>query len=221
MSIIRPIQSTDSYTYSVTPTKEASNFDQVLQQETIIYADAADDTTFMNAQGVVVTPPVDATASVAAATSTNGTTAPADLEPIFEQAAQQYGISKDLLKAVAKAESNFNPSVVSSAGAIGVMQLMPDTAKSLGVTNPYDATKNIMGGARYLSQLLSQYNGDTSLALAAYNAGSGNVAKYGGIPPFKETQNYVNKVLADAGIERTSDAATIYAVAANSATHTL
>lgn len=221
MSIIRPIQSTDSYTYPVTPTKEASNFDQVLQQETIIYADAADDTTFMNAQGVVVTPPVDATASVAAATSTNSTTAPADLEPIFEQAAQQYGISKDLLKAVAKAESNFNPSVVSSAGAIGVMQLMPDTAKSLGVTNPYDATENIMGGARYLSQLLSQYNGDTALALAAYNAGSGNVAKYGGIPPFKETQNYVNKVLADAGIERTSDAATIYAVAANSATHTL
>lgn len=221
MSIIRPIQSTDSYTYPVTPTKEASNFDQVLQQETIIYADAADDTTFMNAQGVVVTPPVDATASVAAATSTNSTTAPADLEPIFEQAAQQYGISKDLLKAVAKAESNFNPSVVSSAGAIGVMQLMPDTAKSLGVTNPYDATENIMGGARYLSQLLSQYNGDTALALAAYNAGSGNVAKYGGIPPFKETQNYVNKILADAGIERTSDAATIYAVAANSATHTL
>lgn len=221
MSIIRPIQSTDSYTYPVTPTKEASNFDQVLQQETIIYADAADDTTFMNAQGVVVAPPVDATASVAAATSTNSTTAPADLEPIFEQAAQQYGISKDLLKAVAKAESNFNPSVVSSAGAIGVMQLMPDTAKSLGVTNPYDATENIMGGARYLSQLLSQYNGDTALALAAYNAGSGNVAKYGGIPPFKETQNYVNKVLADAGIERTSDAATIYAVAANSATHTL
>ena len=221
MSIIRPIQSTDSYTYPVTPTKETSNFDQVLQQETIIYADAADDTTFMNAQGVVVTPPVDATASVAAATSTNSTTAPADLEPIFEQAAQQYGISKDLLKAVAKAESNFNPSVVSSAGAIGVMQLMPDTAKSLGVTNPYDATENIMGGARYLSQLLSQYNGDTALALAAYNAGSGNVAKYGGIPPFKETQNYVNKILADAGIERTSDAATIYAVAANSATHTL
>ena len=221
MSIIRPIQSTNSYTYPVTPTKEASNFDQVLQQETIIYADAADDTTFMNAQGVVVTPPVDATASVAAATSTNSTTAPADLEPIFEQAAQQYGISKDLLKAVAKAESNFNPSVVSSAGAIGVMQLMPGTAKSLGVANPYDATENIMGGARYLSQLLSQYNGDTALALAAYNAGSGNVAKYGGIPPFKETQNYVNKILADAGIERTSDAATIYAVAANSATHTL
>lgn len=221
MSIIRPIQSTDSYTYSVNPTKETSNFDQVLHQETIIYADAADDTTFMNAQGIVVTPPVDTTASVATTTSTSTTTAPADLEPIFEQAAQQYGISKDLLKAVAKAESNFNPSVVSSAGAIGVMQLMPDTAKNLGVTNPYDATENIMGGAKYLSQLLSQYNGDTALALAAYNAGSGNVAKYGGIPPFKETQNYVSKILADAGIERTSDAATIYAVAATSATHTL
>lgn len=220
MSVIRPIQSTDSYTHTVAPAKEASDFDQVFQQETIIYADAADDTTFMNAQGIVVTAPVDSI-SATAAVSTNNMTAPTDLEPIFEQAATQYGVSKSLLMAVAKAESNFNPSAVSSAGAIGVMQLMPDTAKSLGVTNPYDATENIMGGAQYLSRLLTRYNGDTALALAAYNAGSGNVDKYGGVPPFKETQNYVSKVLADAGIERTSDAATIYAVAASSATRTL
>ena len=78
---------------------------------------------------------------------------------------------------------------------MGVMQLMPATAESLGVTNAFDAYQNIMGGAKYISSLLTKYNGDVSLALAAYNAGSGNVAKYGGIPPFTETQNYVSKVI--------------------------
>ena len=78
---------------------------------------------------------------------------------------------------------------------MGIMQLMPATASSLGVSNAYDARENILGGAKYISQLLQQYQGDTSLALAAYNAGSNNVNKYGGIPPFTETQNYVSKVL--------------------------
>lgn len=117
------------------------------------------------------------------------------LEDIFKKASDTYGISEDLLKAVAKQESNFDASATSSVGAQGIMQLMPATAEELGVTDAYDAEQNIMGGAKYLSQLLSKYNGDTSLALAAYNAGSGNVAKYGGIPPFAETQNYVTKVL--------------------------
>lgn len=117
------------------------------------------------------------------------------LDHIFERAAAKYNISIDLLKAVAKAESNFNPNAVSKAGAQGVMQLMPATAKELGVVNSFDPEQNIMGGAKYLSGLLKKYDGDVKLSLAAYNAGSGNVRKYGGIPPFKETQNYVVKVM--------------------------
>ena len=117
------------------------------------------------------------------------------LENIFERASAKYNISIDLLKAVAKAESNFNPDAVSKAGAQGVMQLMPATAKELGVVNSFDPEQNIMGGAKYLSGLLKKYDGDIKLSLAAYNAGSGNVRKYGGIPPFKETQNYVVKVM--------------------------
>ena len=107
-----------------------------------------------------------------------------------------------LLKAVGKMESNFDPYAQSGAGAQGVMQLMPATAQSLGVTDPFDARSNIMGGAKYLSDLLARYDGNVDLALAAYNAGSGNVEKYGGVPPFQETQNYISRVkeyMGDAG----------------------
>ena len=126
------------------------------------------------------------------------------LDTIFQKAAKQYDVPVSLLKAIGKAESNFNPEAVSSAGAQGVMQLMPATAQSLGVTNPFDAEQNIMGGAKYIKQMLDRYDGDVKLALAAYNAGSGNVAKYGGIPPFAETQNYVKKVMAYAGEDLTA-----------------
>ena len=117
------------------------------------------------------------------------------MDEIFQQAADQYNIPVDLLKAIGKAESNFNSKAVSRCGAQGVMQLMPATAKELGVTDSFDAEQNIMGGAKYIAGLLKKYEGDTSLALAAYNAGSGNVAKYNGIPPFEETRNYVKKVM--------------------------
>ena len=126
------------------------------------------------------------------------------LDTIFQKAAKQYDVPVSLLKAIGKAESNFNPEAVSSAGAQGVMQLMPATAQSLGVTNPFDAEQTIMGGAKYINQMLDRYDGDVKLALAAYNAGSGNVAKYGGIPPFAETQNYVKKVMAYAGEDLTA-----------------
>jgi soluble lytic murein transglycosylase-like protein len=119
-----------------------------------------------------------------------------ELNNYFAEASATYGVDEKLLKAVAKAESNFNPSAVSSAGAIGIMQLMPSTAAGLGVSDAFDARENILGGAKYLAKLLNKYNGDTSLALAAYNAGSARVDEYGGIPPFAETQNYVAKVLA-------------------------
>ena len=119
---------------------------------------------------------------------------PQTLDDIFQKAANKYNVSVDLLKAVGKAESNFNANAVSRRGAQGVMQLMPSTAASLGVTDSLDPEQNIMGGAKYISTLLKKYDGNTNLALAAYNAGSGNVAKYGGIPPFKETQSYVAKV---------------------------
>lgn len=128
--------------------------------------------------------------------TSSGITCPENLNSIFEEAAAAYGVSKNLLTAIAKAESGFNAGAVSHAGAVGIMQLMPGTAASLGVSNSYDPRENIMGGAKLISQLLIKYNGNTSLALAAYNAGSGNVDKYGGIPPFTETQNYVKKVLS-------------------------
>lgn len=116
------------------------------------------------------------------------------LKDIFQEAADTYQIDVNLLIAIAKQESAFQADATSKSGAQGIMQLMPATAQGLGVTDAYDPYENIMGGAKLMRQLLDRYQGDISLALAAYNAGSGNVAKYGGIPPFPETQNYVAKV---------------------------
>lgn len=117
-----------------------------------------------------------------------------NLEEIYAEASQTYGVSIDLLKAMTKQESNFDPNATSRSGAQGLMQLMPATAAGLGVTDAYDPYQNVMGGAKYIRQMLDKYNGNVSLALAAYNAGSNNVDKYGGIPPFAETQNYVAKI---------------------------
>ena len=126
--------------------------------------------------------------------------APTAIRRLITEIAGKYGISPNLVAAVIQQESGFKTTARSRAGAQGLMQLMPGTAKSLGVKNAYDARQNIEGGVKYLAQLFDQFNGNLSKVLAAYNAGPGNVLKYKGIPPFKETQNYVQKILADPGL---------------------
>lgn len=181
MTYIRNIGYTDENTYyqhNTLGTSAPNHFDSVLEAETVVYAI-----------------PESTKTQTPTKTEKANMTAPSELKNIFLHAAQKYGIDVNLLKAVAKTESNFNPNSTSAAGAMGIMQLMPDTAKSLGVTNAYDPEENIIGGAKYLSQLLNKYNDNVPLALAAYNAGPGNVDKYNGIPPFEETKNYVKKVM--------------------------
>ncbi len=119
-----------------------------------------------------------------------------DFDHIIKSCSEKYGVSFSLIKAVIHAESGYNPNAVSNKGATGLMQLMPGTAKTLKVNNSLDPKDNVEGGVKYLRFLLDTFKGDVSLALAAYNAGLGKVAKYGGIPPYPETRNYVNRVLA-------------------------
>ena len=177
---------TTTYIDHMTPVATTENFSESLNSATEALNDAQ---ATSNSAATM-----NATDSASVVTSTTASV-PADLMSIFQEAAQTYGVDVNLLTAIARQESNFTATATSSSGAMGIMQLMPATAQGLGVNDAYNPYENIMGGTKYISQLLSRYNGDVSLALAAYNAGSGNVAKYGGIPPFAETQNYVSKVL--------------------------
>lgn len=131
------------------------------------------------------------------------------LDDIFNEVSNEYGVNVNLLKAVAKAESDFDTEAVSYCGAQGIMQLMPTTAESLGVEDPFDARQNITGGAKMLAYFLDDYNGNVTLALAAYNAGSGSVSKYGGVPPYKETLGYIDRINDILGGALSSDSTTI------------
>jgi membrane-bound lytic murein transglycosylase B len=128
-----------------------------------------------------------------AATSGHGVTAE-QLDAIIDEAAQKHGVDANLVRAVIKVESNFNPHAVSNKGAMGLMQLMPSTARSLQVTNPFDAQQNVDGGVRHLKQLLQDFNGDVTKSVAAYNAGAGAVQRNGGVPPYAETRAYVRRI---------------------------
>jgi membrane-bound lytic murein transglycosylase B len=152
------------------------------------------------------TPPIEQAAARygldPAQSETTGPTATAEstaaagaYTPLIEQAAARYGLDPAILQGLIQQESGFDPSARSSAGALGLTQLMPSTAASLGVSEPLDPAQSIEGGARYLSQLLHQFAGNTADALAAYNAGPGAVQQYGGVPPYAETQQYVTDVL--------------------------
>jgi soluble lytic murein transglycosylase-like protein len=120
---------------------------------------------------------------------------PSQFDPLIASYSQQFGVDSSLVKAVIQAESGYNPNAVSPKGAQGLMQLMPKTAQGLKVADSLNPSDNIRGGVRYLKFLLDTFKGNEELALAAYNAGMGSVAKYGGIPPFQETRSYVAKVL--------------------------
>lgn len=136
-------------------------------------------------------PPADA-----ARRSTGMTALPTgDIGRLISTAADKYGVDPKLVAAVAQTESNCRPDAVSEAGAVGIMQLMPDTAAALGVENAYDPQQNIDGGAKYIKEMLDAFGGDVRQAVAAYNAGPQAVKKYNGVPPYAETQNYVNKVM--------------------------
>ncbi|MBS1706824.1 MAG: lytic transglycosylase domain-containing protein [Armatimonadetes bacterium] len=122
--------------------------------------------------------------------------APAAIKLKIQEAAARYGLDPALFEALIGTESDFRPDLVSNKGAQGLAQLMPETARSLGVRDPFNPDQNLDGGAKYLAQMMRQFNNNPELALAAYNAGPGAVTRYNGIPPFAETRNYVRKVMA-------------------------
>ncbi len=175
----------------VATTWAASPQDAPPRMTSIVRADAR---TGKLVRSVVVSAHVVSPRTLAAAPAELETPVPSGLNELVESIAARHDVSPQLIHAVIKAESNYNPSAISPKGALGLMQLMPSTARRFSVSHVFDPVENIEGGARYLKYLLELYRGDYPLALAAYNAGEAAVAKYNGIPPFPETQNYVVQV---------------------------
>lgn len=150
-------------------------------------------------QGEMTTYTVPRSSAVRATTPPSGLARPSEFDEVIEEEATAQGVAPELVRAVIQVESAFNTHAVSSKGAMGLMQLMPATARELGVSNPFHPEENIRGGVAYLRQLLDRYDSNVELALAAYNAGPGSVAKYGAVPPYRETQAYVKKVTKASG----------------------
>lgn len=140
----------------------------------------------------LIVAPVDAAQPAAMANAWSR----ADLEDLVDAISADHGLDPKLVHSVVRVESNFNPRAVSHKGAMGLMQLMPDTAKRLSVSDPFDPRENVRGGVKELARLLGVYSGSVSLALAAYNAGEGAVARYRGIPPYAETRGYVSRIIS-------------------------
>ena len=169
--------------------KEVQSFDTVLKNSASVkFGD------------LLTKPATKVSASIYTAQAESGTDKVAvrqKIKDIVSRISKRHGVDEKLVNALIKQESGFNPNAKSKVGALGLMQLMPSTAQGLGVTNPMDPEQNIDGGVRYLRSMLDKYNGNIILALAAYNAGPGAVDKYDGVPPYKETQNYVKSILSN------------------------
>jgi soluble lytic murein transglycosylase-like protein len=180
---------------------ENTNIQSVSQQKTQIQSfDKVLQSSASVKFGDLLTKPVtkvNASIYTAQANSAEKLTPRQKIQDIVYRMSKKHGVDEKLVNAVIKQESGFNPNAKSKVGALGLMQLMPSTARGLGVTNPMDPEQNVEGGVKYLKSMLNKYNGNVILALAAYNAGPGAVDKYDGVPPYKETQNYVRSVLSN------------------------